>query len=213
MVNNYAPYIAGAAGGAGIGGLFGNLFGGNDNPADAANKYFNQIPAELQKYLSPYINAGQGAFPQLQGQYGNLLNDPGGMLNKIGQGYQQSPGFKFALQQALGGAGNAAAAGGMAGSPQHEQQNMGIATNLANQDYNQYLQNAMGMYNQGLAGEQGLYNTGAQAGMGMGEDLATLLQNQGKLAYEGQAGQNQANSSMWSNLFGGAGAALPFLFK
>src|SRR5579864_175938 len=133
--NNWANWMT--AGGAGMAGAgFGALFGGHEDPAESANPYFDQIPGQLEKYYNPYIQRGNRAGDAMEGAYGNLINDPGGMLNKIGGGYQQSPGFKFAMQQALQGAGHGAAAGGMAGTPQHEQQNMEIATNLANQDYN-----------------------------------------------------------------------------
>jgi hypothetical protein len=198
--------------GGGLGGLLGGLFGGGGDPSKEANKYFDKMPAELRKYFDPYIGAGQRALPGLEDQFGKLINNPGGRLNEIGQGYQQSPGFQFALKQALGGAGNAAAAGGMAGSPQHEQQNMGIATGLANQDYNNWMQNALGMYGTGLQGQQGLYNTGANAGMRMGENMASILAQKAKLAYEGQNAQNQRSGGLFGAIGGGIGSLLPFLF-
>lgn len=195
--------IAGGAGMAGMGA--GQMMAGYKNPADAGMDYMNQMPGQISKYLDPYINAGQQALPGLQDQYNQLMNDPGGRLNQIGASYHQSPGFQFSLQQALQGSGHAAAAGGMAGSPQHEQQNMGLATNLANQDYNQYLQNAMGMYGQGLAGSQSIYNTGAQTGIAAGEDMASILAQKAKMAYEGQNADNQHQGGMWGSLLGGAG--------
>lgn len=196
-------------------GIFGGggLFGGDyEDPAKAADPYFNKIPGMLEKYMSPYIERGGHAGDMLEGQYGNLLNDPGGMLNKMGAGYQQSPGFKFALQQAMQGAGNAAAAGGMAGSPQHEQQNMELATNLASQDYNNWIRNALGLYGQGLSGEQNLYGVGAQAGMGLGEDLGSMMGSRAKLAYEAANAQNQRNQGMQGAMFGAATSLLPFAF-
>lgn len=200
------PWEMGAMGGASIGAGLGSLFGDWNNPAEAANPFFDKMPDELKKYFNPYIEAGNKALPGLQDQYGRLMNDPAGRLNEIGQGYHQSPGFQFALNQALQGAGHAAAAGGMAGSPQHEQQNMGLATNLANQDYNQWLGNALGMYGMGLQGQQGLYNTGAQSGMQLGENLASILAQRAKLAYEGQNAENQHQGGIWGSLFGGAGS-------
>lgn len=200
------------AGGAGMAGAgLGAMFGDYKNPADAGMGYMDQIPGQLDKYLSPYINAGQRQLPGLEDQYNQLSTDPGGRLNQIGQGYHQSPGFQFALQQALQGSGHAAAAGGMAGSPQHEQQNMGIATGLADQDYNQWLGNALGMYNTGLAGKQGLYDTGAKTGMAMGEDLASVLANKAKLAYEGQNAENEHEGGMWGSIFGAAATAAPYI--
>lgn len=207
--SSFNPYIAGAGGmiGAGLGALFGDY----EDPSKVANEYMTQIPGQLEKYFNPYINRGNQAGDVLQGQYGNLLNDPGNMLNKIGQGYQQSPGFKFALQQALQGAGHAAAAGGMAGSPQHEQQSMELATNLANQDYGNWISRALGLYGQGLSGEQGMYGVGAQAGMGLGENIAANLANQAKLAYAGQAGENERENDIWGAIGGGIGTLAAFL--
>lgn len=200
--SRYEPYISG---GAGIGAGAGAMMAPFKNPSSGAMGYMNQIPGELQKYLGPYIDAGQRQLPGLENQYGRMMNDPGGRLNEIGQGYHQSPGFQFALQQALQGAGHAAAQGGMAGSPQHEQQNMGIATGLADQDYNQWMANALGMFGEGMKGSQGLYDTGAKTGMAMGEDMASVLAQRAKLAYEGQNTENQRSGGMWGNLLGGVG--------
>lgn len=165
---------------------------GND-PSKAADKYLKQIPGMAHGIYDPYMQQGQRMGGMLEGQYGQLLGDPGGMINKIGAGYQQSPGFQFALKQAMQGAGSAAAAGGMAGSPMHEQQNMSLATNLANQDYNQWLQNAMGMYGQGLQGAQGMYGTGANAGNSLAQMLSGNLQDRASNAFSGANWRNSMN--------------------
>ena len=198
--------------GAAMGAGAGSLLAPWQNPSDAANPSMNKIPGYLQQYLIPYIQAGQNESPQLQQQYGNLMNNPGQTVNAIGSQYHQSPGFNFAMQQALQGSNHAAAAGGMAGSPQHEQQNMGVATGLANQDYNQWLTNALGEYNTGLSGAQGMYNTGAQTGTTMGEDMAGFLAQKAKLAYEGANSENEHQGGGWGSLLGGAaGVASAFL--
>jgi len=200
------------AGGAGAAAGIGSaLFGDWKNPADAAMGDMDKIPGQISKYLDPYINQGNEQYGRLNDQYGQLMKDPGGRVNQIGQSYHQSPGFQFALQQALQGAGHAAAAGGMAGSPQHEQQNMTVATGLANQDYNQYLQNALGAYGMGLSGSQGIYNTGARAGMSAGEDMASYFANRAKLQYEGQNAENQHSGGMFGSLVGAGAQILPFL--
>lgn len=182
--------------------LFG---GGGGNPSHEANKYLDQIPDELRKYFDPYINRGNRAGDLLEGQYGDLLRDPGGRLNQIGGGYQQSPGFKFAMEQALGGAGRAAAAGGMAGSPMHSQQNMELATNLANQDYNNWIQNALGLYGRGMGGAENMYGIGAKAGMGLGENLASVLAQKAAYGFEGQNYENQRRGGIGGLLGGAAG--------
>lgn len=200
--------------GMGAGGVLSGIagmFNKSKNPADVANQYISQIPGQTSQYFQPYMDAGKNALGSLQGQYGDLLNDPGGKLNKIGGGFQQSPGFQFALKQALQGAGHAAAAGGMAGSPQHEQQNMGLATDLANQDYYNWLGQATGLYGQGLQGQQGLAQMGQQSSQNMADMIAQALAQQGNYAYEGQAGRNSANNSLWSNIGSGLGMLGAFL--
>jgi len=76
---------------------FSNMFGGK-NPADSAMPYLNQIPGQTQKYQQPWLQAGQNQLPGLQDQYSQLMNDPGGRMNKIGESFKESPGFKFAMQ-------------------------------------------------------------------------------------------------------------------
>ena len=164
---------------------------GFKNPADAASPYYSQIPQQTNQFYQPYFNAGTNALPGLEEQYGGLMNDPGGMLNKFGQSYQQSPGLNFAIQQALQGSGNAAAAGGMAGSPQHSQQNMQLASDIASKDYNNWLGQAIGLYNSGLTGQQGLANMGQQAGQQNADMISQALAAQANIAYNGQAAQNE----------------------
>lgn len=171
---------------------------GADKPANEASKYIGQIPGATSKYLNPYIEAGKGALPTLQGQYGNLLNDPGGMINKIGAGYKQSPGFKFALEKALAGGNRAFAAGGMGGSPSSSLWGMETAEGLASQDYNQFLQNALSQYGLGLAGEQNIFNTGAGTAKSMADMIAQVLAQQGAYKYQGA----QANQNMGGQLIG-----------
>jgi hypothetical protein len=200
-----------ASGAGGIGaGLYG-LFNNNNNPADAAMPYLDQAQNSISPYYQPYINAGNEATSRLQDQYGDILNNPGGKLNEIGAGYQQSPGFKFALQQALQGAGHAAAAGGMAGSPMHEQQNMQLATDIGNQDYYHWLGGATGLYGEGLHGEQAMSGQGFTASNNVAEQIAQILAQKGNLAYAGQQGQNQAENSAFGNIFGGAATLAAFL--
>lgn len=187
-----------------------NLFGGgkHSNPADAAMPYLNQIPGQTSQYMQPYFQAGQQAIAPLQQQYGNLLNDPGGRMNQIGGSFQQSPGFKFAMEQALASVNHQNAMGGMAGTPAHEFQQMQTATGLANQDYNNWLQHAMGLYNTGLSGEQGLAGMGQQSGQGMADMIAQTLAQQGNMAFRGQQEKNSQNNSLLGGLGRIGGAAL-----
>lgn len=187
-------------------GLF-DFFGGGKNPADAAMPYFNQIPGQTNQYYQPWFEAGKNMIPGLTDQYNQLMNDPSKRLNDIGAAYKESPGFKFAMQQALQGSGHAAAAGGMAGSPQHEQQNMELAQNIASKDYNDYMNNALGLYGLGLNGGQNMSNQGQQAGQSMADMIAQTLAQQANMAFRGQQEKNSMSNSLWSGLGKLGGAA------
>lgn len=189
-----------------------DLFSGGKNPADAANQYIGQIPGAASPYLNPYSQAGIGSLPGLQDIYKKLLGNPGDFMNQIGNSYKESPGLKNQIAQAMQGAGHAAASGGMAGSPAHEQENMQLASDLSSKDYNNWMQNALGMFGSGLSGQQGMAGMGMQAGTHMSDLISQALAQQGANAYQGQAGQNQNQNSLWSNIFGGLGA-FPGIFK
>jgi hypothetical protein len=215
---NWQQNAAGLLGGAGLASMFGG--GGEDfkNPADAARPYLDKIPGALSPYYQPYMDRGKKAGDQLEGQYGEMTNDPGGLYNRLGQGYQQSPGYQFKLHQALMAGDNAAAAGGMAGSNQHQFQNQGTAEGLAKQDYGNYMKNIMGIYGSGIQGEQGFNNQGFQASTDMGTNVGNALYSQANLAAQGANQQNQynqaqtkSNSDMWGNLAGLAGTAAMFI--
>lgn len=186
--------------GFGLGGLLGGLFGNESAPNP--NDYLSKIPGQISPYLNPYMHAGAGMLPGLEQQYGELTSHPGQMLNQIGKGFHQSPGFNFAMQQAMQGAGHSAAAGGMAGSPEAQQLAEQKATGLANQDYYNWLNQATGMYGQGLHGMQGLAGMGEQAGMGMAEAIAQALSAQAQAAQEQQAARTQEGGGIGGFLGG-----------
>jgi hypothetical protein len=192
---------------SGIGDFVGDLFGGN-NAGHQAMGYYNQIPDILKQYLQPYVDRGNAVYPQLQQNTNQLLNDPSGLLNRLGQGYQPSPGYQFQLNQALAAGNRASAAKGMLGSPMQAQQSQQTASQFANQDFNQYLSHVLGLYSQGLSGEQNLYNTGAGMSVNLGENLSNALMSQGNLAYSNNMNQNQSNQQLLGMLLGFAGGFL-----
>jgi hypothetical protein len=189
-----------------IGGLVSGamgLFGHHNDPSKDANKYISQIPGQTAPHYQPWEQAGISQIPGLEQQYGQLLNNPGEKYNEIGKNFQQSPGFQFALQQALQGANNAAAAGGMAGSPEHELQNMTLGTNLANQNYYNYMGGATGLYGKGLTGSQEMANQGQMAGQNYAEQIANTLAQQGNLAYAGTQARNETKNRAFGDLASG----------
>ncbi len=230
-----------------MGGSLGAIGAGLDfqNPASAAQPYLNNLPQQLSPYYQPYIDAGQqqlsglnnqygqltGQLPGLQNQFQSMAQNPGQYLNQIGSNYQQSPGYQFQVQQATNAANRQGAATGMQGSPEMQQNLAQTVGGLANQDYYNYLGNALqtqgqglqgqlGLYGQGLQGMQGLYGIGAGAANNYGNNLGEIGMTQAQLAYAGQNAQNQNNSSLFGglgNLFGnsslsGIGSAIGNFF-
>jgi hypothetical protein len=217
---------------SGIGGIASGLWDmfGAQNPADAASPYYDKIPGMLGSTYQPYMQAGMNALNglgqyenrgnaagnALMGQYGQLVNDPDGFMNKLGGGFKQSPGYAFQTSQALGAANRAAAAGGMAGSPMEQQQIAGVTNQLANQDYYNYLNHAQSMYGMGLQGlqgterlganiGQGIYNTGANMADQYGQNMGAAYMNQGNMAYRGADNQNQMMGGGLGQVMGGLG--------
>jgi len=183
--------------------FLGDIFGNSGNPYNKAMGYYNQVPGMLEKYFNPYINQGRQDMGELHGQIMGLLNNPDALMNKFGKGYQQSPGYQFQVNQATKAANQAAAAGGMAGSPAEQ---MGLAKNvngLANQDYNQYLNHALGLYGQGFNGLSHMNDMGFQAAQGLSGDLASNLMNEGNLAAEGRQYQDQHEGGLFSSILQG----------
>lgn len=199
------PGILGSAGGAF--GLFGNK-GRSAAPMNAANQYINQIPGQISPYYKPYMDAGTNALNTVTGEYGKSINDPAGQYNKFASGYKESPGYKTRLEEAMRQITNAQAAGGMAGSGQHQQYSAEKALELSGKDFEDYLTHIMGIYNNGMAGEQGIENQGYDANTDFAHMLANIKQQQGQMAYSGAEANNNANSKDWSSIFGGLGNAL-----
>ena len=193
-------------------GLVGDLMNkGQKNPTNEANRYFNRIPGAMQPSFDPFASAGKRALGGYQGASEGLVNDPTGFLNKIGSGYKSSPGYQWNLKNALAGVNNAQAAGGMLGSPQNQQLSAEAASGIASKDYQDYLNHALGLYGVGLGGEQDIFHQGQQASTEYGTNLAQTLAAQGKYAFEGAKGANDANSQSTNNVLGSFSAILPYL--
>lgn len=192
--------------GMGIGGALGGMIGGlfNQDPYAAGQQYLGQIPGDIGNSLNPYIQQGRDAMGPYQQHLAQMMNDPSGFVNALGKNYQQSPGYQFQVNQATQAANRAAAAGGGLGSESEQVGLAGTVNNLANQDYQKYLENAMGAYNTGLQGYGGL----EQQGFGASEDYAAAMrayhEQQAQQAEAQVQNQNQQNTAMIS----GAGSIL-----
>lgn len=184
------------------------IFGGGQNPADAARPYLDQIPGQLHEYYDPYVQQGQDAQSQLSGQYDQLMNDPTGFINALMGDYKPSEGYQYQLDQGLGAMRNSAASGGFSGTGYDQQQQAQYLQGLLGKDQQQFLQNALGAYGIGMQGEQDFYNKGYGASLGLGDSLANALQQQAGLEYKGVANQNAQNSALRNAIIKGLGTAV-----
>ncbi len=197
----------GIGGGLGVaaGGAY-NVFGNKGkSPGKSANEVLDQIPGQTKPYYQPYMDAGADALGTIKGQYGDLLS--GDKQNQLGANYKESPGYKYLLQTALQGTNNAAAAGGMLGTPQHAEQNAATAEGIASQDYNNYINNQIGLYGKGLGGEEHLNDQGFDANKSYSDQLAQITAQKSKNIFSDEE-TNQANKAGGlSDIFSGLGTA------
>jgi hypothetical protein len=96
----------------------------------------------------------------------------------------------------------AAAAGGYLGNNQHQMNSASMASNLANQDFYNYLSKIMSLYGNGISGYEGINQIGYNASNELANSLGNNLMNQGNLAYAGAQNQNQSNSDLFNSLIG-----------
>jgi hypothetical protein len=186
-----------------------DIFGGAGNPGEAAGDILSKIRGEISPYYDPYIQMGRRVMPKLEDIFGQMSNDPGGYLNKIGQGFQQSPGYGFALQQGQQGLNRAAAAGGMLGSPANQADIAKMTTGYANQDYNNWMSQATGLLGQGLNGMSGLNQMGYNASNTLAQSIKDIMESQAQAAYE----QSATADSAWGSALGGLGGIASSLFR
>lgn len=181
----------------------------NKNPANVGIKELNKIPGQTKGYYDPYINAGRDSLNKLQDQYGQLSSDPGKRFAELGAGYKESPGYQAKLREALAGANNAAAMGGGGGLGTYGHQQMAgqAAGDVANEDYEQYINHIMGLYGKGLEGEGQLNQQGQRASEGYADILGNNTAQKANLMTQGQDWKNQNSNQDWSNIIGGAGQA------
>lgn len=206
--NNYGgPTFAEGAGafGGGMAGLLSLLgIGHGQNPSDAANNYLNQIPGQTKPYYQPYMDTGGKA---LNDYYNKMGQNPTDVYNNLGKGYKESPGYKFQLQQAMNAGNSANAAGGMLGTPQHQQQNMELAQDVASKDYENYMNHVLGLNTEQTKGLGDLTHIGQNSSQQYSDIIGSVLGKQGQNAWETTKGQNESSQQNWSNLF----KMIPFL--
>jgi len=186
---------------------FSNLYGLYQDPGQAAAQYTNQIPGETQQFNQPYMDSGNQAMQSLNPSVTQGLQNPGQFQNNMNKDYTQSPGYQFALDQALQGAENAAAAGGMAGSPMHRQQNMQMASDMASRDYNTWADRNTNLYGMNMGSANQAADRGQRSGQSQAEMISRSLVQQGQYAYDNSSTHNMMMNAVLSNLASIAGFA------
>lgn len=187
-------------------GLLGSIFGNQKNPYDESSQYLNQIPQELRQFLMPYVKRGNDAYAGLNNNYTSMMNDPASIYNKIASGYKQSPGYQFALKQAMEAGNNSAAAGGMLGTPQNQYMNADVAQGLASRDFENYFGHAKDIFGGGMKGQQGFYDQGYEASGNLATLLAKALMGQAYNAQGSANFENQQDSNFWNGIGNFAGS-------
>lgn len=173
---------------------FGNLMGGRG----ALQGQYNSLMGNLPQLQGQY-NSLLGGLPGLQSQYNQMSQNPGDFINNIGKGFQQSPGYQFQVDQATNAANRAGAAGGMLGSPMEQHELANSVSGLANQDYYNWLNQALSQHSQGLSGQQDLYGMGLNGinnlyGMGLQGNQNLYGMGLTGMNNLGQMGFNASNS-------------------
>lgn len=170
------------------------------NPADKAMPYFEKIPGTIKPYYDDYINQGKQSLGTLMSKFQELIGNPSGALSSISEGYTRSPGYNFQMNEGINAANNAAAAGGMLGTPYHQRMATQVAEGVASKDFETWLAHALGLLNTGLAGEGDINNLGYRASDDLATSLGNNLKSEGGLAYNRQAESNKANGDFMSNI-------------
>lgn len=179
------------------------------DPSKDANRYMNQIPGVGHDAYDPFINQGREAGNKLGGEYSKML-DPTAFMDEIMGHYKTSKGAQYEQDKLGRGIGASAAAGGFAGTPEHQRAYGEMAGDIMSKDMQQYLQNAIGIHKEGIAGEQDFYNKGYGASGSLADLLGGNLASQGTMAFQ-QGNQHNQNrialmSAIAKALAQGAGA-------
>lgn len=166
-----------------------------------ANQSLGTNYGAAEGYLSPYSGTGSEA--------SNLLNQMMQNPGKFQAGFTASPGYQYNLQQQQGAIQNSAAArGGLTGGNtlMALQSN---ASGLANQDYQQYINNLMSNANMGLSADNSLANLQAQYGQNISNNLLGIGASQSAATVQG----NNALNSGISGAIGSLSSITPSQFS
>lgn len=174
---------------------------GSQNAAEAQNKGIlagistqQQTMGNINNLFSTQTATGNNAFTQL----GNLQGLNGAAPDY--SGFENTPGYQFALQQGTNAIRSAAASNGSAYTP-NTLANIGqFVTGTASQNYNNYVSQLLQTAGLGSSAN----NTLAGANLTTGGNISQLQQNSGNAQASGVAGSSSAIGGLLSSLLGGS---------
>lgn len=207
-----------------LGGLF-----SNDDAQDAANDKIsglnkgysqasdlygqgrNALTTNYAAGIAPYqtlFNEGQGGI----NAYGDATGANGAAgYARATNNFQTNPGYQFQLDQGLKAIDRGAASRGMVTSGNTLQAEQNYGTGLANQSYQQYVQNLQPYFNLGTSAASGIGTLDAN----LGNSINSSYGNQGNLAFNTQSGignaqaaADLANEQASNNIFSAIGSGL-----
>lgn len=177
---------------------------GSQNSAEAQNKGIlagigtqNQTMGNINNLFGTQVGAGNNAFSQLQKLQGGGANGAAPDYS----GFENSPGYQFALSQGQRAIQTGAAANGSAYSP-NTLANLGQYTaGVASQNYNNYVQQLLSTAGLGASGNTAL----SDANLKTGNNISQLQVGSGNAQAVGNANASGQVGSLLNSLFGGSG--------
>lgn len=189
---------AGALGGA-IGGA-GSLFGSPGRPYERASEELDRYLPQAEGYQRPFYEAGTRAIPQFE-EFLNERRDPSQFINKLMEGYQESPHARYLTDRTMRAARNRGSAEGTIGSTPMARFMQQEAGNIASGDIQNFLSNVLGVSQQRGQGLQSLMGGGQQSANQLLNLLSSFAGEKAGLRY----GEEAAEQGGIGNLLGGLG--------
>ena len=193
-------------------GILDSIFGGRRDATGEAKGHLDNISGIGHSSYDDYIDRGRRAGSRLEDEYTGLLDDPTALINKIMQNYHESEQYGYEKDKLGREIGASAAAGGVAGTPYHQQQQGEMVQGLLSKDMQQFLKNALGRYDTGLAGEKGFYDTGKDATDNLTSILTGVEGSKAGLDYEDAKSKNARRNALISALTNALGKGVGTLF-
>jgi hypothetical protein len=185
-----------------MGGLIGGIFQANaankaakaqERAATADLNFQKQIYGDTVKRVDPYYKSGLTANNALNFELGLTGTRPEGY-----QGFQETPGYDFQVQEGLGAVNALAGARGGLNSGATMQALQQRGQGLANQEYNNWLNRVTGVSDTGLSAATLQANAGQNAAAGVSNALGGI----GNAQAAGAIGQGNAWTGALTNTLG-----------